>query len=267
MNSSSCKAQCMPCVFSFAELEVAWLLAIKTFPCADVDTRELETALILLQQVVPVLPPSPCWFPHNILLKWAGVLLVFPEGARWAKASNLFVLLRCFFSDVVDKNGLHSCHCCTQVSPHLSQYLFQSEAFSKKACIPEKNPLWMILGLMQPLQRWWGYNLMCQRKTCDGSWEKTVDPRKMGWMSRECFRDKCLCDALLFQFGQERAAIGFVVYGLWYLLGGLFLSILWCSFLSYLSCAFSAGSWEFTSLQRFIKCSFRGVSIWKTGVC
>lgn len=120
MNSSSCKAQYLSCVFRFAELEMAWLLAIKAvFHVRVLPPGNWKQPWHYFSKWSPVLPPSPCWSPNNIPLKWAGALLVFPEGARWAKASNWFILLGCFSSDV-DKNGLHSWHCCTQVS-HLSQ--------------------------------------------------------------------------------------------------------------------------------------------------
>lgn len=139
----------------------------------------------------------------------------------------------CFSSDDVDKYGLHSWRCCIQVSTDLSQdsTYFRERQFMKKQRVPEKKLLWVIWGPMQLLNRWWGYILGCQRKTCDPPWGRMMDSWKTGWMSREHLRYEGLYDALPVQFAQERAAISFVISGPWHLLGGFSRCTLWSSFL------------------------------------
>lgn len=111
-------------------------------------------------------------------------------------------------------------------------------------CVPENKLLWMIWGPMQLLNRWWGYILGCQRKICDPPWWRMMDSWKMGWMSREHFRNEGLHDAFPVQFAQERAAASFVISGLWHLLCGLSLCTLWSSFLWKLVFGLCCLCWE-----------------------
>lgn len=162
----------------------------------------------------------------------------------------MFILLRCFSSDVVNKNGLHSWHAALSVS---SSVTGQSQTFHEKVSIPEKNPLCMLLDPMQLLRRWWGYNLWCQRKICDCPWEKIMDSRKMGWMSRGCFRDKCLYDALPLQTRKSCNCF----FNIWFVMVcGICLvrtvhTVLFIPLTFVLCCLLGA---ECTSLQWFTKC-------------